>query len=93
MSESSDRALAWAWDHRTALVAALLWVAALFAPVRDIDLNYGISPFFVGFPFGGWRLALFGWLGPLVLAPGWFANLLLAKSLYRMFKGTAPGKG
>jgi len=34
--------------------------------------------------------ALCGWLGPLALAPGWYANILLAISLSRCFRGRRP---
>jgi hypothetical protein len=56
------------------LLALLLWCAALFAPFH-LELT--------GFPYtkfsseGGWLLALLGWLGPLGLAPGWYANIPL----------------
>jgi len=40
--------------------------------------------------FAAWRLAAFGWLGPLILAPGWFANIPWAVCLVRMFLGEPP---
>jgi hypothetical protein len=48
--------------------ALLLWCAALFAPISDDGSR-------------GWVLAVFGWLGPLGLAPGWYANIPFAINL------------
>jgi hypothetical protein len=72
------------------LVALLLWFAALFAPMR-LELA---GPFYnVDFqPFLGWRLASYGWLGPLGLAPGWYANIPLAISLIQCLRGRPPGR-
>jgi hypothetical protein len=39
----------------------------------------------------GWRFALIGWLGPLFLAPGWYANIPFAINLIRCLRGLRPG--
>jgi hypothetical protein len=77
-----------------AFVAAVLWTAALFAPFYDVAF-YDRDTATVAFVFGtrlktGWWLALWGWLGPFVFAPGWFANIPLAKCLARMLTGREP---
>jgi hypothetical protein len=71
------------------LLALLLWCAALFAPYH-LELT--------GFPYtelssvSGWQLVLLGWLGPLSLAPGWYANIPFAISLIRFLRGRPPGR-
>src|SRR5215831_16721813 len=69
-----------------ALVALILWCTALFAPISAVPLAGSSSrfndPYFHN-PYSGWVLAVFGWLGPLGLAPGWYANIPLAMGLNR----------
>jgi hypothetical protein len=73
-----------------ALVASLLWCTALFEPIRAVRVSAG-APWFI--PLDSLRLALFGWLGPIFfLAPGWYANIPFAISLYRCFGGRVPGR-
>ena len=73
-------------------MAASLWVAALFAPVEHIELNATRPGVFSYGPLAGWDLALWGWQGPLVLAPGWFANIPFAICLFRMVREETPGR-
>jgi len=76
-----------------ALAAASLWIAALFAPIRHVALDPrdAEQAMFGSQPFAAFRLAVVGWLGPLILAPGWFANIPFAICLVRMFLGKPPG--
>jgi hypothetical protein len=71
------------------LLALLLWCAALFAPIHQ-ELTG--SPYTKLGSFSGWELALDGWLGPLSLAPGWYANIPFAISLIRCLRGRPPGR-
>jgi hypothetical protein len=64
------------------LAALALWCAALFAPISIGHPEWG----------GGWVFAAGGWLGPLALAFGWYANIPFAIDLIRCFvAGMRPG--
>src|SRR5262249_15032629 len=43
-------------------------------------------------PYRGWAVALWGWLGPFALAPGWYANIPFAISLSRGLRNQPPGR-
>jgi hypothetical protein len=61
------------------------WLLALWAPYQVSGYDAPGPQ-----PHGCWLL-LVGWLGPLTANFGWFANLLLAKSVARLAMGRPPG--
>lgn len=76
------------------LISLTLWSAALFAPIY---LSYpigrvGLDDLVPDYPFAGWRLLLLGWLGPLLCAPGWYANIPFAISIIRSLSGHPVGR-
>jgi hypothetical protein len=66
-------------------VTLAIWIAALFAPC--VQFVHG-SPT----PLHGYRLAMFGWLGPLELSIAWYANILYFYCCYKLWRGQAPSR-
>jgi hypothetical protein len=66
-------------------VSSALWIAALFAPC--VQVIHGTPT-----PLRGYRLALFGWLGPLELSIAWFANLPYFYCCMKLLRGNAPSR-
>jgi len=77
-----------------ASVALLLWCIALYAPFTAAypSRNLILGDLATSEPVRGWVLALWGWFGPFFLAPGWYANIPFAISLYLYFTGRSPGR-
>lgn len=77
--------------QRTIAIAAVaIYAAALIAPGYQLTEGGKILHPRVEVIWG-WRLAAFGWLGPLELSFAWFANIPLAICVIKIFRGKAPG--
>jgi hypothetical protein len=81
------------WLFRfAALIAAGLWLSALFS---RFQLHFLISRYPGGpswEPEAGWWLLAAGWLfGPFGLSIAWYANIPFAVCIFRMARGLYPG--
>ena len=80
-------------NYRLAFVIVLLlYVGALLAPARQIKSASRYERLQVT-NVKGWELARFGWMGPLGLTFGWYANFPLVVCAARMLRGRSPGWG
>ena len=74
------------------VLVVLLYAGALFAPARQIKSKSHYEREEVTH-LPGWRVAELGWIGPLGLTFGWYANFPLFVGMSRMARGRSPGRG
>jgi hypothetical protein len=54
-----------------ALIFATLWAASFILPAVKTSKGW----------YWGWEIALIGWLGPIIVQFGWYANIIMIPSL------------
>lgn len=74
------------------LASVALWIGALLAPIKEVSLSIPFPTAYVTGPSYGYEVAEEGWLGPIELAVGWYANIPLFVCLARMLAGRRPGR-
>jgi hypothetical protein len=65
------------------------WVAALFAPCAEVVEAGQFAPRHLD-ALHGYRLAAFGWMGPLGLSIAWYANIPFLYCVWKLLRGQAP---